>query len=471
MSWRRELLNQLRRVRRPAPAAAPGPRLDQHVLVACARWEAGCISEWLSYHREIGFDKVYLYCNDDDPSELYAAVLPFTVGPKPFVEFLHFGLQGQQRRMYMHFLEHFADRCEWFMFLDIDEFLLLRDSPTIGAFRGAFPAAVDALYFNWIFAGNNGYVTRPEGPVLPRYTRRADHVHPFTKVLTRSAALDDPGLRKARLEPFWHDMLSLLKPDATGLNVLGEDMRGYYVDFPEAASRRVSEPAYLSGVVARAFVYHVAFKSEDDLRRRHQRGTGGDFYSQTMWKDLHDRGPDDIRGFMAMLNAVEETHLATFWARMMARASTIVSAPPGRNLAAGRPALQSSIGPWSRQADPAADAVGAVDGRPDGTFHQHTEDEADPWWWVDLGEVVPITQVRLFNRLDDARDRFRDFTLSVSDDGRAWTIVLRKADGQPFGGVDGRPFIWAAPAGLSGRFVRISVEGRAIIDLDQVEVY
>ena len=88
-----------------------------------------------------------------------------------------------------------------------------------------------------------------------------------------------------------------------------------------------------------------------------------------------------------------------------------------------------------------------------------------------MGEVVPITQVRLFNRLDDARDRFRDFTLSVSDDGRAWTIVLRKADGQPFGGVDGRPFIWAAPAGLSGRFVRISVEGRAIIDLDQVEVY
>ena len=45
------------------------------------------IVEWLLYHRTIGFDHVYLYCNDDTPIALHNTVKRFTLGSNPFVTF------------------------------------------------------------------------------------------------------------------------------------------------------------------------------------------------------------------------------------------------------------------------------------------------------------------------------------------------------------------------------------------------
>ena len=75
-------------------------------IAACARWESRFIVEWLNYYRIIGFDHVFLYCNDDDPRELYGKVLPYVLGPEPFVTFRHYPLQGEQLRMYRHFLQN-----------------------------------------------------------------------------------------------------------------------------------------------------------------------------------------------------------------------------------------------------------------------------------------------------------------------------------------------------------------------------
>ncbi len=92
------------------------------VIVACARWENDYIVEWLNYHRIVGFNHVFLYCNDNDPSELYEKTLPFTFGSHPFVTFVHYPFQGMQGQMYKHFLKHHAHMTKWFIFLDIDEF-------------------------------------------------------------------------------------------------------------------------------------------------------------------------------------------------------------------------------------------------------------------------------------------------------------------------------------------------------------
>ncbi len=57
--------------------------MSQHrySIVTPARWEAESIVEWLIYHRSIGFDHVYLYCNDDDASELFDRLCPFCASP------------------------------------------------------------------------------------------------------------------------------------------------------------------------------------------------------------------------------------------------------------------------------------------------------------------------------------------------------------------------------------------------------
>lgn len=47
------------------------PSRGRVALAAIARWETQYAPEWLTYHRAIGFDHVYLTCNDDDPSALW----------------------------------------------------------------------------------------------------------------------------------------------------------------------------------------------------------------------------------------------------------------------------------------------------------------------------------------------------------------------------------------------------------------
>ncbi len=114
-------------------------------IIACARWETRYIGEWLTYHRAIGFDHVYLYCNDDDPAEFYAAVLPFCQGPTPFVTFHHFPYAGQQQHIYHHCLRTHGEETEWALFLDIDEFLNVRHANSIQPFLDTVPADWDCV--------------------------------------------------------------------------------------------------------------------------------------------------------------------------------------------------------------------------------------------------------------------------------------------------------------------------------------
>jgi len=171
-------------------------------IIVCARWETEYITEWLLYHQSIGFDHVYLYCNDDDPTELYGQVLPFCRGEAPFVTFHHFPFQGQQFYMLTHGLRHHKEETEWIAFLDIDEFLVLPELNDIQAFLRRCPPHWDSIHFNWSYFGNSGHIERPGGSVLCTYTRREENLHPATKTLTRTAKIDLAKFDRKRL--FWH---------------------------------------------------------------------------------------------------------------------------------------------------------------------------------------------------------------------------------------------------------------------------
>ena len=92
-------------------------------------------------------------------------------------------------------------------------------------------------------------------------------------------------------------------------------------------------------------------------------------------------------------------------------------------------ASQSSRSEYSRPDDP----QGAVNGVRDGRFGFHTALEEDPWWQVDLGQVMPIGEIRIYNRIDQEAARARTLIVLVSDDGVAWGCIHRQA-GRQFGG-------------------------------------
>jgi hypothetical protein len=443
-------------------------------LVACARWEQRYIVEWLEYNRSIGFDHVYLYCNDDDPQELYEAAYPFLTGSQPFVTFRHFGLQGQQRQMYRHFVKNYARETEWFSFIDIDEFLTIKKYKSVYEWISQEHKFADCILLNWLFAGDSGHRTRPVGRVLNNYIHRAAQFHPFTKCIVRSSAVDFDKFNLGPPDTFWHSFAPMLKDSSSTVNAIGQDARNYYDNFPNLASEKIQSSGFFQSTFDSAFILHVAFRSESDLKLRVDRGLSGDFSAQKMWLDLHQKGSSAIRDFMEHLNAVEDLYWFNYSKKMFSPplATRIIDSPPGINLALMCKATQSSISRWSRKTSCSQDAEGLVDGALDGAYHCHTAEEIDPWWQVDLGMLREIREIRIFNRMDGAGSRFCSAKLSSSIDGKKWSCIVNHVSKVPYGGIDGRPFIWKSNGNpIQAQFIKLTIPGLNMLSLNQIEIY
>ena len=340
-------------------------------MVAAARWETPYAPEWLAYHRAIGFDHVYLTCNDDDPAALWEAVLPFTAGSDPFVTFIHHPWRGQRVHMALRGLDQARRSHPWTLILDLDEFVHLPATHDIERLLDAAETTWGAIHLNRIAFGNSGFRTRPPGGILRTFVRRQPDLTQVSRVLLRSDRLSLETAADGA--PVWTDPTSILSPGACQVNVLGEPV-------PPPPRPRI-EPAQASRLMQHGLVHHYPFKSEQDFLLRVARGVQGDFAGQALWKDLH--ATDQHRAVLAELNAVEDRALADFWAERIsqaARRATILPPPPWPNMALQKPARQSSVSPFSRGADPSQDAAGLVNGTISGSFQCHTAKEDRPWW-------------------------------------------------------------------------------------------
>ena len=97
------------------------------------------------------------------------------------------------------------------------------------------------------------------------------------------------------------------------------------------------------------------------------------------------------------------------------------------NVARGKAATQRSTAEGGA-------AARAVDGKTDGTYEAnsvtHSATEADPWWEVDLGAVVPVERVAIWNRTDRGLgSRLAVARLVLLDEARkpVWEKVLESA--------------------------------------------
>lgn len=445
----------------------PAPKY-RFSLAACARWEARYISEWLSYHRSIGIDHVYLYCNDDDPSELYQAVLPFLNGNEPFVTFVHYPFPGLQFQMYFHFARNYIHETEWMMFLDVDEFLFIRSKEDINRFVQGFPSDMDALYFNWCSFGSNGHKTRPIGSVLLNYTRREETATPFTKVFIKSNKFPYKEFFENNGHPVHHDCDSI-KRELISYNALGERMSGYYDNFPWNAWGFLNEGGRKTRILDVAFIAHFNIKSDEDFDLRVKRGLHGDFAAEKMWGDKSESEKAD---FHLLTNAVEDRGIHDYWHTYLSERAWKTSpfpAPKWPLISTNCQTSQSSSAhPWGADAD----SQNLINRRPNSRSQAHTEKEQNPWWQIDFGSLNRIQEIRIFNRLDVALDRMCHFSLFSSLDGENWNEFYYQNSNEIFGGIDGTPFIWLSDTGLEARFMRVVVNGEpSYLNLDQIEVY
>ena len=92
-------------------------------LVCIAKNEDYYIQEWLDYHFKLGFDHAFIYANDWEYTNSSDKV---TVIPFPG--------KCQQLPAYNDFIKNFYDRYDYAAFFDVDEFLVLKENPSIQDF-------------------------------------------------------------------------------------------------------------------------------------------------------------------------------------------------------------------------------------------------------------------------------------------------------------------------------------------------
>ena len=119
---------------------------EEIVICAIAKQEEDFLEDWCKHHLDIGFDRIYLYINDDDHNIDYDWIHD-KFGNSVEIRYV-LGLKSQQYIQYRSFYDDNIFR--WVMYLDIDEYL--RFSPesysNIKEFINKFPDA-DAFAFQW----------------------------------------------------------------------------------------------------------------------------------------------------------------------------------------------------------------------------------------------------------------------------------------------------------------------------------
>jgi hypothetical protein len=144
------------------------------MLCAIVKNEAPYLVEWVAYHRMIGFDLIAVYENDstDETAELLArmrrigaidAHIPWpSVAASPQLLAYHDAVA--------------ACPADWLMFLDADEFLILKQASRVNDFIAAFPSEVGCVGVNWRVFGSSGEKAFSPRPVMERFrlAARAD---------------------------------------------------------------------------------------------------------------------------------------------------------------------------------------------------------------------------------------------------------------------------------------------------------
>src|SRR5262245_20517697 len=144
-------------------------------VCAIMKDERPYIFEWVAYYRLLGFDQIFVYCNDcSDGSEKLlsglAALGIVTCFDCPSTE-----RSSPQIAAYRDAVA----RCktDWILFVDADEFLLLNKHKSVSEFLAGFAADICGVAVNWRLFGSSGLVESDSRLVIDRFRRasRPDH--------------------------------------------------------------------------------------------------------------------------------------------------------------------------------------------------------------------------------------------------------------------------------------------------------
>jgi glycosyltransferase involved in cell wall biosynthesis len=133
-------------------------------IVAIAKNEGSYILEWVSYHKAIGVDHIYIYDNGSTDSTVNVIRKFIDDG---YVTLIEYPGDKMQLKAYNNAIDTFANNSAYIAFIDCDEFLVA-DGDIKSKVECIFNTnhKVGSVTLNWAMFGSDGYESRPEGLVI-----------------------------------------------------------------------------------------------------------------------------------------------------------------------------------------------------------------------------------------------------------------------------------------------------------------
>ena len=214
------------------------------------------IAEWVQYHEQLGAGKVYVYDDNSNPPML-TQLTPFIESGLVEYHFIgksnHSSIPKPQLYVYDQCIERYRTKHKFIAFIDVDEFLFLRD-PNISSMPQLLRDYEDygALAVNWIQFGSSGHVHRPQGGTLGNFWKCIPRHHP-QNLHVKTIANTKYVLRvKGNPHMFMY---------AEGKEAVGENF-----EVVEGATSKSNE-------ISRVALYHYVTKSKAQYVNKMERGS------------------------------------------------------------------------------------------------------------------------------------------------------------------------------------------------------
>jgi hypothetical protein len=139
-------------------------------ITAIIKNEATYIEEWLCYHRALGVDHFFIFDNNSEDN-IDQVLKPYLT--HGIATLIRWPLLGGQIDAYNYALHFFGQATEWMAYIDLDEFIVLKDSDSLPAFLSGLEGA-DQVLMPWRSIGFSGHRKRPAGLVIENYIQAQD---------------------------------------------------------------------------------------------------------------------------------------------------------------------------------------------------------------------------------------------------------------------------------------------------------
>lgn len=148
---------------------------DKYIVCACAKNEDEYIEEWVKHNLQIGFDKIIIADNNDNPENLQNILKSYIENGSVQI-FNCCGLKCLQLPIYQMIIDN--KNFKWVACFDIDEFLEF--SPKYNNIKELLSEInEDCLLVNWLMYGSNGQIQKIEGDVQERFKKPVYPINMF----------------------------------------------------------------------------------------------------------------------------------------------------------------------------------------------------------------------------------------------------------------------------------------------------